>query len=203
MKVLNIESWKRKDHYLFYKDFELPFFNVTVDVDVTDLYEISKERGYSFFLLTLFSCLQAVNEIEAFRYRIKDDEVLCFDRVHIGSTILLDDNTFNFCYFEYTEDLDEFVANGLAAIEAQKRKNVLDPGADQLDIIHCSVLPWFSFKSFQNARKLGAGNSIPKIVFGKYTSQDGRKLMPVSVEVHHALMDGWHLAQFFERFGHV
>ncbi|MCB0574850.1 MAG: hypothetical protein KDC61_09825 [Saprospiraceae bacterium] len=44
---------------------------------------------------------------------------------------------------------------------------------------------------------------MPKIVFGKYFASGDRLLMPVSVEVHHALMDGLHAGRFFGRFQQV
>ena len=42
-------------------------------------------------------------------------------------------------------------------------------------------------------------SGIPKVAFGKYRDAGGRVLMPVSVEGHHALMDGLHAGRFFER----
>src|SRR5829696_2574101 len=38
-----------------------------------------------------------------------------------------------------------------------------------------------------------------KIAFGKYREDGGRIMMPVSVEVHHALMDGLHVGRYLER----
>ena len=55
------------------------------------------------------------------------------------------------------------------------------------------------FSSISHARSFSYPDSCPKIAFGKMEERDGRRSMPVSVHVHHALMDGFHLAQFFER----
>jgi len=35
------------------------------------------------------------------------------------------------------------------------------------------------------------------------TERHGRKVMPVSVHVHHALMDGYHVGQYIELFGQL
>lgn len=40
----------------------------------------------------------------------------------------------------------------------------------------------------------------PKICFGKFTDSSNVKQMPVSMHVHHALMDAYHVAQFVEVF---
>ena len=62
------------------------------------------------------------------------------------------------------------------------------------------MITWISFTSFAHARKPRKEDSVPKIVFGKYTEQNDLIKMPVSVEVHHSLMDGIHVGKFFEFF---
>jgi chloramphenicol O-acetyltransferase type A len=76
-------------------------------------------------------------------------------------------------------------------LEAQEQRD---------DLIHYSVIPWIAFTSFTHAKKYNTRDSIPKIVFGKYCDDSGVAKMPVSVEVHHALMDGIHVGEFFEIF---
>ena len=36
--------------------------------------------------------------------------------------------------------------------------------------------------------------------FGKFSEKNGRKMLPISVEGHHGLMDGFHLAKYLEAF---
>ncbi|MES1244892.1 MAG: CatA-like O-acetyltransferase [Acidobacteriota bacterium] len=69
---------------------------------------------------------------------------------------------------------------------------------DRTDLLHCSALPWVSFTSISHARNWGREDSVPKLAFGKVFEQDGRRLMPVSVEVHHALLDGLHVGRYLE-----
>ena len=38
------------------------------------------------------------------------------------------------------------------------------------------------------------------MAFGRLSEEGGRVLMPVAVDVHHALCDGGHVGRFFERF---
>ena len=67
------------------------------------------------------------------------------------------------------------------------------------DLIYFTVLPWVSFSSFAHARTPGRGESVPRIAFGKFTSENKRTRLPISVEVHHALMDGLHVGRFLAR----
>ena len=56
-----------------------------------------------------------------------------------------------------------------------------------------------SFTSFSHARNWGREDSVPKIAFGKFVKETDRVLLPISVEVHHALVDGVHVGRFFTR----
>ena len=40
---------------------------------------------------------------------------------------------------------------------------------------------------------------MPKMAFGKIGEVNGRRMMPFSVEVHHAMMDGITVGRFLDR----
>ncbi len=198
---LDIQSWPRKDQYNFFKDFDIPFFNICADIDVTSLVQMSKLKKVSFFIASLYASTRAVNEVEAFRYRIKDDKVIVYDVIHAGSTVLYKDETFGFCYFPWDPDYKTFSEQSLKILqEFTGKKETLNPRVEQDDLIHYSIVPWIRFTSISHARKFRSGDSIPKIVFGKYFQQEGVWKMPVSVEVHHALLDALHVAKYFDVF---
>ena len=48
--LLDIENWNRKEHYNFFKDFDEPFFGVSVEIDCTNAYEFCKKNELNFFL---------------------------------------------------------------------------------------------------------------------------------------------------------
>ncbi len=197
-RFLDLETWKRKPHFHFFKAFDHPFFNICTDVEVTALVTCCRARRVSFFQATLFLSLRAANELEPFRYRLRGERVLVHDVVHAGSTILNPDETFGFRYFAYHPDFAAFsreasriLADGHAPFNPQDHRD---------DLIHYSPIPWIALTSFTHARRFGTGDSIPKLVFGRYRRTPSGVQMPVSVEVHHALMDGLHVGRFFERF---
>lgn len=199
--TLNIDLWKRKEQFYFFKDYENPFFNICADVDVTKLYKDSKVNNYSFFLASLFCSIKSANLFEPFRYRIKDDQVIIYDKINLGSTVLNDDETFNFCYFNYNSDFPTFQSEAQVVLNQNKLHRLnMDAHRSNDDLIYYSVIPWVSFTSFSHARNFSVRESIPKIVFGKVTEKSDKLVMPVSVEVHHALMDGFHVGKYFELF---
>ena len=60
-------------------------------------------------------------------------------------------------------------------------------------------MPWLSFTSVMHPMNLRTLDSVPRIAWGKFF-EDGEKLkMPLSVQAHHALMDGIHIGRFYSR----
>lgn len=201
VRRLDLSGWRRRDHFEFFKEFEQPFFNVCTEVDVSALVEFTSTERRSFFLGALYLSLRAANEVEELRLRIRGDEVVVHPRVAGGSTVLRDDETFGFGYFDYDEDFSRFEERGREVLAAAREPGPLNDQKDRDDIIYYSVLPWFSFTSFSHARRCPSIDSNPRIVFGKRSSRLGEAwCMPISVEVHHALVDGLHVARFLERF---
>lgn len=198
--LLNIETWNRKDQFRFFNQFEEPFFGVTVQIDCTNSYRIAKEKEYSFFLYYLHASLKAANQIEPFRYRIENDQVYLYDVVNASPTINRPDGTFGFSYMDYNPDFILFTQDAKKAIDEVRNSSGLIPAVSGENVIHYSSVPWLNFTSLSHARSFSFKDSCPKISFGKMTEVNGRKQMPVSIHVHHALMDGFHVGQFVELF---
>lgn len=203
MGYLDLATWARSRHFALYQGYEHPHFSVTAEVDCTALYAASRrEGGPSFFLATLYAAMRAANAVEAFRLRVREDGVWRHDAVGIGCTIARPDRTFGFGYFPFQPSFASFQRDGLAEVEcARTGTELLDNrGADD-SWLHSTVLPWIRFTGFTNA--LRRGDSIPKLVFGKrFAAGDGWR-MPVSVEVHHAVVDGIDVADFLDRLQSV
>jgi chloramphenicol O-acetyltransferase type A len=199
---LDLETWERRSQFQFFRVYDQPFFNICTEVDVSRLHERARAPGGpSFFLATLHLSLRAANHIPELRMRIRGERVWTHDRIHAGSTILREDETFAFAYFDFEPRFARFEMLGREVIDrARRSRGALDPQDDRDDLIHYSVLPWIHFTSFSHARRWHREDSVPKIVFGKHSERDGARWMPVSIEVHHALLDGIHVARFLEQF---
>lgn len=197
---LNIATWDRREHFQFFRRFEEPFFGVCAEVDCTLAYQQTKELDTSFFLYYLHKSIIAVNQTEPFRYRIVGDDVIVHENVGASATINRENGTFGFSYIPYAEDFREFAQLARTEIERIRSTSGLEPATASEGVIHYSSLPWIKFTSVSHARSLSHADSIPKISFGKMTEIDGKRTMPVSVHVHHALMDGFHVSQHLELF---
>ncbi|HCQ14028.1 CatA-like O-acetyltransferase, partial [Flavobacterium sp.] len=140
-KKLNLDTWNRKEHFLFFKQMQEPFFGVTTTIDCTKAYSKSRELGISFFLFYLHKTLQAINEIESFRYRIIEDEIYIFDRIDASATIMREDKTFGFSYIEFDENLKTFETICKTEIDRIQTTTGLFTREYPENLIHFSALP--------------------------------------------------------------
>lgn len=202
-KKLDVENWERKEHFLFFKNFEEPFFGVTIDLDCTKAYEFCKENGFSFFLFYLHKSLKAANRTDAFKYRIIDDKVFEYDKVNASPTINRHNGTFGFAYMDYFQNFLEFEKAAKEEINRIQNSSGLKPALAGENVIHYSSIPWIKFTSLSHARNFIFKDSCPKISFGKMEEKNGKREMPVSIHVHHALMDGFQVGEFIDSFQHL
>ena len=199
-EYLDVTKWARRDLFQFFLNFDNPYFNICTSVDVTRLLELIRGRpDISVTLAYHYFALRVANEIEPFRYRLREGKVLIHDIINGGTIVLLPNESFNFTYFDYHEDFEKFITKAQRAVnEVQKGDQPFSPRPDD-NAIHFTTLPWVSFTSFAHARNWGREDSVPKIAFGKFFKENGRIQLPISVEVHHALMDGLHVGRFLTR----
>ena len=198
--VLDMANWKRREHFQLFRAFANPFFSVCVDVDATEAWARCKQPGSpSFYVASLFHSLRAANDTEAFRMRIRGDTVWVHDEVRASATILREDDTFGFAIFPHAPTLADFNRGAPAEVAlARKVSPLVLPRVGEDDLVYHSSLPWMRFTAFSNALN-GGKDSVPRIVFGKCEQRGDRWLMPVAVEVHHALVDGLDVARFLDR----
>lgn len=196
---LDIETWNRREHFNFFRKFEEPFYGVCVKVDCTAAYRSAKAQGVSFFLYTMYNALAASLMVEPFKYRAVGDEVFIYDRIDAGSTFGRPNGTFGYGHVLYYPSITEFITE--ANKEVERVKNTTDLTRTTAEnIMLFSSLPWIDFTSVSHARMFSVSNSCPRVSFGKITEDHGRKFMPVSIHVHHALVDGLHVGQYIDCF---
>ena len=199
-KLFDLENWVRKDHFNFFNNFEEPFFGVVVEIDCTIAYNKCKKEGKGFFLYYLHQALAAANSIENFKLRIEDNQIYIYDNVHASAVINRHDGTFGFSYIDYSPEFEDFEAAAKKEIEQVQNSKGLIPAGSGANVIHISAMPWLKFTSLSHARSFTFKDSCPKFSFGKMTDENGKKSMPISIHVNHALADGYHVSLFIDEF---
>lgn len=196
-KTIDLETYPRSTTFNAFKDHDIPVINTTSLIDITHLKALSQESGISTFVLLSYCTGKVLNKIANFRQRIVNEQLVEFAHIDPGYTVLLEDNTFTFCDSQYTPELAEFARMTKRNIEAVKLKPDLDM-RDKDDMFFISSIPWFAFTSFSHPY-MKRYASIPIVTFGKFYNDADRTMVPVAIQAHHALVDGFHIGLFYQK----
>ncbi len=197
MRQIDIQTWPRREHFKVFNAFDYPHFSLCANVDLTAFYPFVKQRGISFTVAVVYVLARAANAIPEFRYRIREGRVVEHEIVHPSATILTNDDLFSFCSFEYIENFSEFAAKAAEMIACVKDELTLEDGPEQDDLLYMSAIPWVSFTSFMHPLHLNPADSVPRFAWGKFFKEGESLKMPLSVQGHHALMDGIHVGKYY------
>jgi chloramphenicol O-acetyltransferase type A len=200
MRKIQLDGWPRTGHYQFFKEFEYPYFSLCADMDISVFLPRVKEMGISFTAAMMYLIARVANSIPEFRQRVREDNPIEHPVVHPSATILSKNDLFTFCTVEYGEDFLDFIRRIEEEIARVKDQPGLKEKIQDDSMLYMSSIPWVSFTSFMHPLKLMPGDSVPRFAWGKYQEADGRMKMPLSVQGHHALMDGLHAGIFYQRF---
>jgi chloramphenicol O-acetyltransferase type A len=196
---IDLESWERRELFRFFDGYSEPFHGVCVRVDCTESFRYAKDHNLSVFLTLLHRNLLAAHGVENLMMRSVHGEVWRYPTILGGSAVGRANGTIGFAYFRFHEGLQEFVREAAIEVNRVKASDALERYPGQ-DLIRYSVLPWLDFTSLSHARDFSKRDSIPLITFGKITEASGRWTMPVSIHVHHGLVDGEQVGRFVGLF---
>ena len=199
MRYIDLETWPRLEHFSVFNSWDYPHFNLCANIDLTRFYPVVRERGASFNVAVVFVLARTANSIPEFRYRIQGEAVVEYEVVHPSTTIMTQGDLFTFCSFKYAEDFSEFAANAKEKISFVKENPTLQDDLDVDELLFMTAIPWVSFTSFMHPLNLTPVDSVPRFAWGKFFHEGDTMKMPLSVQGHHALMDGLHMGRFYEK----
>lgn len=196
MIPIDYENWPRRELFEFFSAMSQPFYSVTFRVDVTRLYDYVKLLGLSFYYALIYLCTAAINSVEAFRVSIEG-----------GKPVLLEARAPSFtdmkkgaeCFHIVTVPaamgtLEDFCR--AAADKSRAQQSFIDGSAESDALIYFSCLPWVDITALTNERDFDKNGSVPRIAWGRYTEENGKKTLGLSLEVNHRLIDGLHIGRF-------
>lgn len=201
MKYIDLANWKRREHYEFFRRMDYPQYNVCMDVDVTHFLQFVRDNGLSFYYAMNFAVAKATDEVENFRYRIREDGVILHDHLHPSFTDIGKndkDGLFKFITAEIRGDIFEFNKRVREISDTQTEYFPFENFVNRDDLIYTTCLPWISFTSLSHPISINNKDAVPRISWGKYFPKGDNVMMPLSVQVHHALVDGLHIARYVE-----
>ena len=199
-KIIPLENNPRRTHFEYFNSLAFPYMGMTAEVDVTNPIRFAKARGASTFFPILWCASRAVNAIPELRQRIEDGRIVEYDHCLSGHTVALPDRTFCNCTTDSRYEAEEFLSHAYhAQEEAKNHPGFVNENEDESGMIFTSCVPWVSFTHVVQPVPIPA-DCNPRIVFGKYIHREDRVYMPLHIQCNHALVDGWHIGEFYRIF---
>ena len=195
MQPVDLSSWPRREIFAFFSGISNPFYAVTFRLDVTALRRYTKERGLSFYHSMIWLCTRALGRVEAFSYALREGQLVRLESRRPSFTHLKPGSeSFRIVTLPCEGSLEDFCA--AAKEKAEKQDFFIDFSGEGIDMSFFSCLPWLDLTALTNERDLDPDDAIPRIAWGKYTEENGRLMLGLSVEVNHRFIDGLHVGQF-------
>ena len=200
--MLDMEKYNRIQHFNYFSTLAHFYVGVTVEVDITRFMVKIRQKGYPFFLSFLYIMGNAANSVPQLRQRIYGgSRIIEYDECPSSVTVLKADESFVYCDIHTQTPFEDYLIRAKKDQEAAKSEGTIDNVTNEemeLSRFFISSTPWFSYTSIIQPTPDPA-DSNPRITWGKFFEREGKTLIPVSILVHHALVDGVHLGKFYEK----
>ena len=198
-RLIDQTTWPRREHFAYYRTQLKCGYSLTGRVDVTVLVNCAQARGLRKYGCFLYVISKTVNEMDAMKMMVTaEGEPGIWNEVHPNFTVFhQDDQTFSDLWTEYHGAFEDFYRGFEQTLKRFGDCHGVKGRPGQPANFFCtSCVPWMDYTGY-STHSQGEPALFPIIAFGKYTWQDGRCTMPVTVTISHASADGYHTSMFF------
>lgn len=195
---VDIDEWSRGSLFQFYIEKMRIVMSLTVDINVALLITYTKKNDLKFYPAMIWVVSKVINSHDEFKYSWDTDgNLIRWDSISPSYTIFnRDDECFSKFVTEYTDDIFEFYQRTVDDQRKYQEERAIIGNQPQ-NFFDVSCLPWVKYKHF-DVHVFDEGKFLaPVLTWGKYEVQNGNALMPLTMNIHHAVADGFHLSRFF------
>lgn len=195
-----MEQWARKKHYEHYKNKVPCSYSVTVDIDITNLQIRIKEQGLKTYPVQIYMLSTVVNQLPEFRMTTDDEHHLGYWEVidPIYTVLNPDTETFSTIWTRYDSCFNAFYRAYLKDTAQYANGSLFPQEHVPPHTFNISSVPWLDFTAF-NINVFSDGSYLlPIFTIGKHKKENGKIMMPLSIQCHHAVCDGYHVGKFVE-----
>lgn len=193
-RSIDLATWPRREYYLHYTDQVPCSYSLTVEVDITPL------EGQRLYPAMLWLLTDTVNRFESFRTDLTRAGLGIHEDMTPSYTVLNREQG-NFCvlWTAFTPDYAAFLRRYEEDVQRYGASQEMFPKPDRpANCFDVSMLPWLHFTSFELALHDAPRYLLPIFTLGKAVWRDGKRWLPLSIRVHHAVCDGYHVACFVD-----
>jgi chloramphenicol O-acetyltransferase type A len=196
-RPVDLTAWPRADQFRFFQSYEKPHYAVTSRIDVSHVLARRAVTGLSPYRACLFGIGAGIHAVPELCMRFRGPAVTQYDRIDLSMTVPLADGNFRYAYVPFEPDFARFEGQASAIIAEVAAGGALNANTGERDdLAYLSCLPWLDFTSINNALP-HARDCIPRVSWGKFVEAQGCWTMAMTIEVHHALVDGRQVGDYF------
>lgn len=196
---LKDKSWGRYDLFYYYINNLRCVLSMTCDIDISYFLPFVKNKNYRFYPAMMWAVSKILNSREEFKLGWNNNnQVGVYDIIHpYFAHFYKEDEKCAKLVVKYNNDLSIFHSRFINITEKYKTCRAFDYCNIPKNTFDVSCLPWINYKNF-DMHIFDEGKYLaPVVTWGKYTESDGKITIPVSFNLHHACVDGYHLSRFF------
>ena len=204
MQKINLDKWERNKTFEWFKSFSNSCYSMNVKMDVTTLLKHTKKYSESFFIDLLYIVIKGLDSTKEMKMRLVDDIPVFFEKINPAFTVMTEAQTFENVRFKMEDDFQKFYEVAKSHIENAKKqsktkKEDYNP-KNCYDEYYITCVPWVNFDSFTHPIPDDKSSQcIPRICWGKYQEENGKYKLTLNITVSHIFVDGYPLAQTFNR----
>ena len=194
-KLIDIENWERREFYEHFIGEVVCTYSVSVNLDITNL------KGQKLYPTMIWLLTKTVNDIPEFRTSLTAEGLGIYDDMHPMYTVFNKENkNFSGIWSYFSEDYSEFLKSYEEDSKEYSNSTRYAPKeGTPANAFNISMVPWVEFTNF-NINVFDDGKFLlPIFTMGKFFERDGRRLLPLAIQVHHAVCDGYHIGVFVEK----
>lgn len=202
--TIDFDSWERKQYFYYFTKMLPTGYSISIEVDITSTYNIVKKRNKKFFPVYLYVAAKLISEQQEFRIANVNGQMGYYEVLHPSyASFHQDDKTMSNMWTEYSPDFEVFYKSYMEdqTKYANNHGILAKPDMPPHNSFIIGMLPWIQFTSYTPVPYAAPlNNYFPVMQAGRYFDIDDKKVMPLSITVHHAVADGYHVGLFLEKF---
>lgn len=192
------QNWSRQEHFHVFKTYAQCAFSITVEIDITAFLAWVKHHQHKFYPAMIHQVSTILNRHQEFKMAMKDETLIVWNEIHPSYTIPhTEEESFSSIWSQHQSRIEDFM------IEYEKDTtkygtdlSYFPRGESPENIFYISALPWISFTNFSMQFASLHNFFTPTVTLGKYFERDHKTYIPVAIQLHHAVCDGFHAGRF-------
>ncbi len=200
---IDFEHWDRRQYFYYFTKMLPTGYSISVEVDITNTYNRMKQQSRKFFPAYIYLASKLITEQQELRIANLNGQLGYYEVLHPSYACFHeDDKTMSNLWTEYNPDFEIFYNNYMEDQNkyADNHGILAKPEMAPHNNYMIGMLPWIEFTHYSPIPYVNAEYYFPIIQAGKFFEREGRRWVPLSITVHHAVADGYHVGLFLEKF---